>query len=172
MFTAMRHASSRVSSLADASPRVLLVVDVGERLPVGVADDVAGLGFLGGPGRREAARPSSPNPKQHKTSRESRQGPCAPQTAGNEPAADCIAHRALRRFETEPLEPALTLLKSPPLISQPTEGPAVPKRSDNQIALFIRDEKTGSTRLQCKRIEGARYRSSRSARTGISTAGA
>ncbi len=39
MFTAMRHASSRVSSLADsASPGLLLEIGVGQRLPVGVAD--------------------------------------------------------------------------------------------------------------------------------------
>ena len=35
--------------------RLLPLIDVGERLPVGVADDEAGVGFLGGPGRREAA---------------------------------------------------------------------------------------------------------------------
>jgi hypothetical protein len=31
-------------------------IDVGQRLPAGVADDEAGVGFFGGPGRREAAR--------------------------------------------------------------------------------------------------------------------
>jgi hypothetical protein len=36
-------------------PRLLLEVDAGERLPVRVADDVAGVRLLGGPGRREAA---------------------------------------------------------------------------------------------------------------------
>jgi hypothetical protein len=35
--------------------RLLLEIDVGERLPVGVADDEAGVGLLDGPGRREAA---------------------------------------------------------------------------------------------------------------------
>ena len=35
---------------------LLLEIDVGERLPVGVADDEAGVGFLDGPGRREVAR--------------------------------------------------------------------------------------------------------------------
>jgi hypothetical protein len=38
-----------------APSRLLLEVDVGERLPVVIADDVAGVGLLGGPGRREAA---------------------------------------------------------------------------------------------------------------------
>jgi hypothetical protein len=36
--------------------RLLLAIDVSERLPVGVADDEAGVGLLDGPGRREAAR--------------------------------------------------------------------------------------------------------------------
>ena len=36
--------------------RLLLEIDVGERLPVGVADDEAGVGLLDGPGRREAGR--------------------------------------------------------------------------------------------------------------------
>jgi hypothetical protein len=35
-----------------ATPRLLLEIDVGERLPVGVADDEARVGFLDGPGRR------------------------------------------------------------------------------------------------------------------------
>src|SRR4029077_2921287 len=53
-----------------ASARLLLEIDVGNRLPVGVADDEAGVGLLDGPGRREAAlghglleyrrRPSAP----------------------------------------------------------------------------------------------------------------
>jgi hypothetical protein len=34
--------------------RLLLEIDVGERLPVGVADDEAGVGFLDGPGGRKA----------------------------------------------------------------------------------------------------------------------
>ena len=34
---------------------LLLAIDVSERLPVGVADDEAGVGFLDGPGRREVA---------------------------------------------------------------------------------------------------------------------
>jgi hypothetical protein len=38
-----------------AASRLMLEIDVGERLTVGVADDEAGVGFLGGPGRREAA---------------------------------------------------------------------------------------------------------------------
>jgi hypothetical protein len=37
------------------APRLLLEVDAGERLPVRVADDVAGVRLFGGPGRREAA---------------------------------------------------------------------------------------------------------------------
>jgi hypothetical protein len=38
-----------------ASPRLILEIYVGERLPVGVADDEAGVRFLGKPGRWEAA---------------------------------------------------------------------------------------------------------------------
>jgi hypothetical protein len=38
-----------------ATAGLVLEVDVGERLPVGIADDEAGVGFLSGPGRREAA---------------------------------------------------------------------------------------------------------------------
>jgi hypothetical protein len=42
MLAAMRRASSRVSGLAAVlRPRLLLEIDVGERLPVGVADDEA-----------------------------------------------------------------------------------------------------------------------------------
>jgi hypothetical protein len=37
-------------------PRLILEIDVGECLPVGVADDEAGVGFFDGPARREAAR--------------------------------------------------------------------------------------------------------------------
>ena len=33
-----------------APSRLVLEIDVGERLPVGVADDEAGVGFVGGPG--------------------------------------------------------------------------------------------------------------------------
>jgi hypothetical protein len=36
-------------------PLLLLEIDVGQRLPVGVADDEAGGILLDGPGRREAA---------------------------------------------------------------------------------------------------------------------
>jgi hypothetical protein len=36
-------------------PRLILEVNAGERLTVGVADDVAGVCFLDGPRRREAA---------------------------------------------------------------------------------------------------------------------
>jgi hypothetical protein len=36
-------------------PRFILEIDVGERLPIGVTDDEAGVGLLGGPWRREAA---------------------------------------------------------------------------------------------------------------------
>ena len=39
-----------------APSRLILKVDVGERVAVDVADDVAGVGLLGRPGRREAAR--------------------------------------------------------------------------------------------------------------------
>ena len=39
-----------------AASRLILEIDVGERLPIGIADDEAGVGLLGGPGRREAAR--------------------------------------------------------------------------------------------------------------------
>ena len=45
MLAAMRRASSRVSSLAADAVRLLLEIDVGERLPVGVADDEAGVRF-------------------------------------------------------------------------------------------------------------------------------
>jgi len=46
--------------LRRAPPQLLLEIDIGERLPVGVADDEApsiqlGVGFLDGPRRREAA---------------------------------------------------------------------------------------------------------------------
>jgi hypothetical protein len=44
MFAAMRHASSRV-----------IEVGVGQRLPLAVADDEAGVRLLDGLGRREAA---------------------------------------------------------------------------------------------------------------------
>ena len=53
MLAAMRRASSYVSRRAP--PRLVLEIDVGQRLPVGVTDDEAGLGLLDGPGRREAA---------------------------------------------------------------------------------------------------------------------
>ena len=39
-----------------APARLLLEIDVGERLPVAIANDEAGVGLLDGPGRREAAR--------------------------------------------------------------------------------------------------------------------
>jgi hypothetical protein len=57
MFTAMRRASSRVSIFAaDRWPGSSSKIDIGERLLVGVADDVAVLAELGvrvidGPGR-------------------------------------------------------------------------------------------------------------------------
>ena len=38
-----------------ACSRLLIEIDVGERLPVGVADDEAGVRLFGGPRRREAA---------------------------------------------------------------------------------------------------------------------
>jgi hypothetical protein len=38
-----------------ATVQLPIEVNIGERLPVGVADDEAGVGLLGGPGRREAA---------------------------------------------------------------------------------------------------------------------
>jgi hypothetical protein len=38
-----------------AASRLLLGIDVGQRLPVVIADDEAGVGLLGGPRRREAA---------------------------------------------------------------------------------------------------------------------
>ena len=38
-----------------SSRLLLLEIEVGQRLPVGVADDEAGVGLLDGPGRREAA---------------------------------------------------------------------------------------------------------------------
>ncbi len=54
-FDPVRRASSRVSSLAAVS-RLVLAIDEGERLAVGVAHDEARGGFFDGPGRREAAR--------------------------------------------------------------------------------------------------------------------
>jgi hypothetical protein len=54
MFDAMRRGSSRVSRLA-APAGLVLVVAIGQRLPVGVADDEAGIRLLDGPARREAA---------------------------------------------------------------------------------------------------------------------
>jgi hypothetical protein len=58
MLTAIRRASSRVSSLAaERRPGSSSIeIDVGERLPVGVADDETGVCLFGDPGRREAAR--------------------------------------------------------------------------------------------------------------------
>jgi hypothetical protein len=56
------HASSRVSRYAaERRPGCSFEVDVGERLPVGVADDEAGVGFLDGPGQRRGltAKPES-----------------------------------------------------------------------------------------------------------------
>ena len=44
----------RRNSLGSAA-RLPLEIDIGERLPVGVADIKAGFGFLNGPGRRETA---------------------------------------------------------------------------------------------------------------------
>jgi hypothetical protein len=38
-----------------SAPRLLLKIDVGKSLPVGVADDVASVRLPDGPGRREAA---------------------------------------------------------------------------------------------------------------------
>ena len=53
---AMRRASSLVSSLAAERPTgFVLEIDIGERLPVVVAHDEAGVCPLDGPGRREAA---------------------------------------------------------------------------------------------------------------------
>jgi hypothetical protein len=46
----MRRASPRVSSLV--AERRIVEVDAGERLPVGVADDEAGVALLDGLGRR------------------------------------------------------------------------------------------------------------------------
>jgi hypothetical protein len=52
---ATRRASSLVSSLLTASggtpTGLILEIDVSERLPVGVADNEAGIGLLDGPGR-------------------------------------------------------------------------------------------------------------------------
>ena len=59
-------ASSANHSLKALDPKwPIREVDVGERLPVGVADDEAGVGFLGGPRRREFGATSSPNSKEH-----------------------------------------------------------------------------------------------------------
>ena len=43
------------------------------------------------------------------------------------------------------------------------------QNSDNQITLFIRDEKNGSARLQRTSFEGFRHRSITSARTGVAS---
>jgi hypothetical protein len=46
----------RLGEVLDRAPPLLLLeVDVGERLPVGVADDEAGVGLLDGSGRRKEA---------------------------------------------------------------------------------------------------------------------
>ena len=56
MFAAIRRASSRVRRCAATrSSRLLLDVDVGQRVPVVIADDETGIGLFGGPRRREAA---------------------------------------------------------------------------------------------------------------------
>jgi hypothetical protein len=47
-----------------ASARLLLEIDVGERLPIAVADDEAGVGFLDGLGRRLALK--APHQKEAK----------------------------------------------------------------------------------------------------------
>jgi hypothetical protein len=53
MLAAIRRASSRVICLVAApAPRLLLEIDAGERLPVAVADDEAGVRFFDDPGRR------------------------------------------------------------------------------------------------------------------------
>jgi hypothetical protein len=55
-FTAIRIASSRVSSLGCRSPpRLILEINTRELLSVAVAHDEAGGLFLDDPGRREAA---------------------------------------------------------------------------------------------------------------------
>src|SRR4029077_22241 len=43
---------------------LVLEIDVGQRLPVVIADDAAGVGLLGGPGRREAAQQPAISPLQ------------------------------------------------------------------------------------------------------------
>jgi hypothetical protein len=47
--------SSKMRNFAAAARPFLLEVNVSERLPVGVADDEAGVGLLDGSGRRESA---------------------------------------------------------------------------------------------------------------------
>ena len=42
-------------ALPRAPSRLVLEIDIGQRLPAGVADGETGVGFLDGPGRREAA---------------------------------------------------------------------------------------------------------------------
>jgi hypothetical protein len=57
MFTAIRNASSRVSSFAlDQRPGLILKIDIRQRRLVAVAHNEAGGAFLDRPGRREAAR--------------------------------------------------------------------------------------------------------------------
>ena len=54
MFTAIRNASSRVSSFAlDRRPELILIIDIGQRLPVVVPHNEARGAFLNRPGRRE-----------------------------------------------------------------------------------------------------------------------
>jgi hypothetical protein len=56
MLAAMRRASSRVSSFAADRPAgLILEIDVGERLAGVILHNEAGVSFLDGPRRREAA---------------------------------------------------------------------------------------------------------------------
>jgi hypothetical protein len=51
----------RTISDAAALPRLILEIDIGERLPVVVAHDKAGVLFVNGPRQREAARHDCPS---------------------------------------------------------------------------------------------------------------
>jgi hypothetical protein len=63
MLAAMRRTSSWVSSFGRRTLALLpLDIDVSEHLPISIADDEAGSGFLDRPGRAGSGRTSAPNP--------------------------------------------------------------------------------------------------------------
>ena len=62
MFTAIRNASSRVSTSPSSAGRAHLEIDTCQRLLVGIPHDEASFAFLDRPGRREAAGSNLPRP--------------------------------------------------------------------------------------------------------------